>query len=230
MTPSIDQTLHQFANLLPNWTLIPILTLLPNFGGFHRALQRVQLANRGRLLLRTPGTVPFGTAFVLMLRPFFPELVMSTDYSSFEHSSVLLFCLTSCWTHKPFPASPLFAHFWWHILSSVQFKFVWLFPYRKELSSLSLKGKRCPAWASIVLLTNPIKPCFCWGSLPVDLSRLLLSKPAKLLSIPAKDYLSKIWKKKTSIRKESEGNSEFFILFRSSLSVLLLRFGPWGLR
>ena len=55
MTPSIDQTLHQFANLLP------ILTLLPNFGGFHRTLQRVRLANRGRLLLRTPGPVPFGT-------------------------------------------------------------------------------------------------------------------------------------------------------------------------
>ena len=61
MTTSIDQTLHQFANLLPNWTLIPILTLLPNFGGFHRTLQRVRLANRGRLLLRTPGPVPFGT-------------------------------------------------------------------------------------------------------------------------------------------------------------------------
>ena len=61
MTPSIDQTLHQFANLLPNWTLIPILTLLPNCGGFHRTLQRVRLANRGRLLLRTPGPVPFGT-------------------------------------------------------------------------------------------------------------------------------------------------------------------------
>ena len=61
MTPSIDQTLHLFANLLPNWTLIPILTLLPNFGGFHRTLQRVRLANRGRLLLRTPGPVPFGT-------------------------------------------------------------------------------------------------------------------------------------------------------------------------
>ena len=59
MTSSIDQTLHQFANLLPNWTLIPILTLLPNLGGFHRTLQRVRLANRGRLLLRTP--VPFRT-------------------------------------------------------------------------------------------------------------------------------------------------------------------------
>ena len=37
------------------------MTLLPNFGGFHRTLQRVRLANRGRLLLRTPGPVPFGT-------------------------------------------------------------------------------------------------------------------------------------------------------------------------
>ena len=32
-----------------------------NFGGFHRTLQRVRLANRGRLLLRTPGPVPFWT-------------------------------------------------------------------------------------------------------------------------------------------------------------------------
>ena len=35
--------------------------LLPNFGGCHRTLQRVRLANRGRLLLRTPGPVQFGT-------------------------------------------------------------------------------------------------------------------------------------------------------------------------
>ena len=64
-------------------------------GGFHGTLRRMQLANRGRLLLRTPGPVTFnlGLAFVLMLRPFFPELVMSTDFLSFEHPSVLLFCL-----------------------------------------------------------------------------------------------------------------------------------------
>ena len=61
MTTSIDQTLQQFANLLPNWSLLPILTLSPNFRGFHRTLQRVRLANRGRLLLRKPGPVPFGT-------------------------------------------------------------------------------------------------------------------------------------------------------------------------
>ena len=62
MTPSIGQRLHQFATtLLPNLTLLPFVTLLPNFGGFHRTLQRVRLANRGRLLLRTPGPVPFGT-------------------------------------------------------------------------------------------------------------------------------------------------------------------------
>ena len=36
-----------------------------------------------------------GLAFVLMLRPFFPELVMSTDLLSFEHPSVLLFCLST---------------------------------------------------------------------------------------------------------------------------------------
>ena len=61
MTPSIDQTLQQFAKLLPKWTLLPILTLLSNFGGFHRTLQRVRLANRERSLLQTPRHVPFGT-------------------------------------------------------------------------------------------------------------------------------------------------------------------------
>ena len=50
-----------FCEFITELDLIPILTLLPNFGSFHRTLQRVRLANRGRLLLRTPGPVPFGT-------------------------------------------------------------------------------------------------------------------------------------------------------------------------
>ena len=35
-------------------------------------------------------------AFVLILKPFFPELVMSTELLSYEHPSVLLFCSLSC--------------------------------------------------------------------------------------------------------------------------------------
>ena len=88
MTPSIDQTLHQFANLLPNWTLLPILTLLPNFGGFHRTLQRVRLANRGRLILRTPGPVPFGTCICSNV-----ETILSWTchvYGPFEFRSSLI--------------------------------------------------------------------------------------------------------------------------------------------
>ena len=58
------QLIRHYTNLRTYYqtdTLLPILTLLPNFGGFHRTLQRVRLANRGCLLLRTPGPVPFGT-------------------------------------------------------------------------------------------------------------------------------------------------------------------------
>ena len=56
------QLIRHYTNLRTYyWTLLPILTLSPNFGGFHRTLQWVRLANRGRLLLRTPGPVPYGT-------------------------------------------------------------------------------------------------------------------------------------------------------------------------
>ena len=48
------------CELITKWILLPILTLSPNCGGFHWTLTRVQLANRGRLLLRKPGPVPFG--------------------------------------------------------------------------------------------------------------------------------------------------------------------------
>ena len=101
---SIDLTLHQFANLLPSWTLLPILTVLPNFGGFHSTLQRVRLEDAyssGHLVLSH-----LGLAFVLLLRPFFPELVMSTDILNFQHPLVLLLC------SSPEPLDG----FWWNLV------------------------------------------------------------------------------------------------------------------
>ena len=65
--------------------------LITEFWGFHRTLQRVRLANRGRLLLRTPGPVPFGTCICSNV-----ETILSLTchvYGPFEHPSVLLFCL-----------------------------------------------------------------------------------------------------------------------------------------
>ena len=49
------------CELITELDIINDLTLLPNFGGLSGTLQRVRLANRGRLLLRTPGPVPFVT-------------------------------------------------------------------------------------------------------------------------------------------------------------------------
>ena len=49
---------------------------------------------------------------VLMLRPFFPELVVSTDLLSFDHLSVLLFCFKLifyiCETYLPYPVTTSF--------------------------------------------------------------------------------------------------------------------------
>ena len=54
MTPSIDKTLHTF------WTVID-LDLITEFCKVSiEHMQRVRHATRGRLLLRTPGPVPFG--------------------------------------------------------------------------------------------------------------------------------------------------------------------------
>ena len=106
MTPSIDQILHQFATLLPNLTLLPILTLLPNFGGFHRTLQRVRLANRGRLLLRTPGPVPFGTCI-----PY--HIIISDDLScSCICSHVETVLSWTCHVYGPF-------EFWTSLCTSI---------------------------------------------------------------------------------------------------------------
>ena len=58
------QLIRYYTSLRPyyrTWFYYQFWPYYQNFGGFHRTLQRVRLANRGRLLLRTPGPVPFGT-------------------------------------------------------------------------------------------------------------------------------------------------------------------------
>ena len=58
------QLIRHYTNLWTYHRTGPYYRFWPYYqiaGGFHRTLQRVRLANRGRLLLRTPGPVPFGT-------------------------------------------------------------------------------------------------------------------------------------------------------------------------
>ena len=77
------------CQLITQLDLLPILTLLPNFGGFYRTLQRVRLANRERLLLRTPGPVIFGTCICSNV-----ETILSwTCHVYGPWPSVLLFCV-----------------------------------------------------------------------------------------------------------------------------------------
>ena len=52
-----------------------------------------------------------GLAFVLVLRPFFPELVVSTDLLSFEHPPVLLFCFVVSFA----PITSEECHAWFHL-------------------------------------------------------------------------------------------------------------------
>ena len=79
--------------LITELDLITDFDLITKFGGFHRTLQRGAASqtedaySSGHLVLSQ-----LGIAFVLMLRPFFPELVMSMELLSFEYPSVLLFC------------------------------------------------------------------------------------------------------------------------------------------
>ena len=113
-------------NFLPNWTLLPILTLLQNCGRFPKNIAR-GAASQQRAL--TPPDTWFcptlGLACVLMSRPISPELVlspdfcisntpryfsfaaypepvMSTDLLSFGHPSVLLYCFRFSLVAKKF--------------------------------------------------------------------------------------------------------------------------------
>ena len=61
---------------------------------FYLSVSHGGLNYRGSTYIFCNARSALGLAFVLMLRPFFSELVMSTDLLSFEHPSVLLFCLS----------------------------------------------------------------------------------------------------------------------------------------
>ena len=127
------QTVRLILNLSPNWTLLPILTLLPNFGRFHRTLQRVRLANRGRLLLRTPGPVPFGTCICSNV-----ETILSWTchvYGPFEFRTSLgtsIFALTKLWQNATTLSSTNTAKFnpegiytLWCVLGPISLWFSW---------------------------------------------------------------------------------------------------------
>ena len=85
-------------NILLNLTFYQILVSIEH-------LQRVWHADSGRLLLRTPGPVPLGLAYVLLVETNpFPNLSLFYRTMLFEYTSVLSrFCL-----HKHF--SSLRAH------------------------------------------------------------------------------------------------------------------------
>ena len=58
------QVRHHIASWRVHYRTWPYCRFWPYYQiseGFHRTLKRVRLANRGRLLLQTPGPVPFGT-------------------------------------------------------------------------------------------------------------------------------------------------------------------------
>ena len=81
-TPT-DQTLYWTRPFTEFWVV------------FIEYLRRVWHANRGRLLLRTPGPVPLGLAYILLVETNrFPDLVVISRTTLFEYPSVLSrFCL-----------------------------------------------------------------------------------------------------------------------------------------
>ena len=70
------------------WTLLPNLT----FYLIVQGSQRVRHANRGRLLLRTPGPVPLWTCMCSNVETNLSWTCLVSGLLNFEHPSVLLFC------------------------------------------------------------------------------------------------------------------------------------------
>ena len=82
---ALNHTLHQFMTHFPDLTFTDFDVITE-----YRHLQRVWHADRGRLLLRTPGPVPLGLAYVLLVETNpFPNLSLFYRTMLFEYPSVL---------------------------------------------------------------------------------------------------------------------------------------------
>ena len=93
MTPTINQTLHQFFILLLIWTLLPNLTFNLIARGFHGTLATSVACQQRTLTPPDTWSYPtLGLACILMLRPISPEHVLFPD-SEFRTSLGTLFCL-----------------------------------------------------------------------------------------------------------------------------------------
>ena len=81
VTPSIDQTLHQFLTLLLIWTLLPNLAFYLIARCFHGTFATGAACQQNTLTPSKIWSCPIlGLASVLMLRPMFPELVLFPDF------------------------------------------------------------------------------------------------------------------------------------------------------
>ena len=129
-----DHAEHQFMTPFPDLTFYRLWRyywILVSIGH----LQRVWHADRGRLLLRTPGPVPLGLAYVLLVETIpFPNLSLFFRTMLFEYPSVLSrFCLREGFDVKP-----------------PDIRTVW--PYRQVQRHLSISWRYIHHW----------KPYICW--------------------------------------------------------------------
>ena len=120
VTPSIDQTLHQFLTLLLISTLLPHLTFYLVVRGFHRTFATGAACPQRTLTPPDTWSCPtLGLACVLMLRPISPERVLFPDFWVSNIPRYFCFALQRLW--KYFIAI-LFMSRYWNFLSP---KFHW---------------------------------------------------------------------------------------------------------
>ena len=120
-----------------------------------------------------------GLEFVLMLRPFFPELVMSTDLLSFEHPSVLLFCLELNHFILKDTTLTLFCPFRYNNISSKML--------RNNFPKWPSDAELCTIYIISLLVLHPstsfaAMPCFVYGRqrLAVTWQQCICTDPCEL--------------------------------------------------